>query len=153
MSDAPDSSKTLPPSPNPELINQMASIAASGDPTAMANGLVAAGILPKEQVEAMIAESKKEQDKLTVFAAQIGSNTEACRLMAHAMDNWRDGVRADILRVERAVELVRRALKAVPAFSEAYDRIEADLIGREEAAKRSVGSKKVTTSGTQPKVT
>jgi len=147
-----DSEKTLPPSPNPDQLQQMVTTAMSGNPDVAVDALVAGGIMTKEQAEMMRSESRAEQEKFAQFAAQIAQNTEGVRLMAHAMDNWRDGVRADILRQERSLERIRRALAKLKGFQEAYDAVEADDISREENAKRSNQSGKVVTSKVQPKV-
>ena len=153
MTDEPvDSEKTLPPSPNPDQLQQMVTTAMSGNPDVAVDALVAGGIMTKEQAEMMRSESRAEQEKFAQFAAQIAQNTEGVRLMAHAMDNWRDGVRADILRQERSLERIRRALAKLKGFQEAYDAVEADDISREENAKRSNQSGKVVTSKVQPKV-
>ena len=141
-----DSEKTLPPSPNPDQLQQMVTTAMSGNPDVAVDALVAGGIMTKEQAEMMRSESRAEQEKFAQFAAQIAQNTEGVRLMAHAMDNWRDGVRADILRQERSLELIRLTLSKLKGFSEAYDKLEADDISREENAKKSATSGKVTTS-------
>jgi len=147
-----DSEKTLPPSPNPDQLQQMVTTAMSGNPDVAVDALVAGGIMTKEQAEMMRSESRAEQEKFAQFAAQIAQNTEGVRLMAHAMDNWRDGVRADILRQERSLELIRRTLSKLKGFSEAYDKLEADTIEREETAKKSSTSKTVTTSPKPGKV-
>lgn len=153
MSEEPiNSEKTLPPSPNPAQMAQMVTTAMSGNPDAALDVMVAAGAISPEQVEQLKAEARSEQLKFAEFAAQIAQNTDGVRLMAHAMDNWRDGVRSDILRVQRSVELIRRVLAKLPAFKETYERLEAEDDEREEVAKRSIGSEKVATSKVQPKV-
>ena len=139
------SEKTLPPSPNPNELQQMVNIAMSGKPEAAAQALAAAGVIPQAQVDAMIEESKNEQMKFAQFAAELASMKEAIRWLAHANDG----------REVRDSEEFKKLRKDVV---ERLDKLE-DMVGsmrwtlKKMAEPGSDGSKKVTTSGTQPKVT
>lgn len=140
--------KPLPPSPNPDLGRQLQAAAMSGDPNKALDALVAAGVVSKEQREQMVAEDARAKEGIRVIAAQVANCTEAVRIMAHAMDTWRDGVRGDILKVQREVELIRRSMNKLPGFKDAYDIAKAEVEAREAAQKaKDVAPKSVKLNG------